>query len=532
MKAAVSIIILLGALAAPAQRTAAGESTTGRPPNIIVVLADDMGYGDAGCYGSTTVRTPHLDRMAAEGIRFTNCYAQPICTASRAALMTGSYPLRCGLPDVHAYGSPFGLDPGEVTIAEVLKSRGYATACVGKWHLGEALELGPNRQGFDYYYGNRLVNGTQPFETFAVPIWRNETMLTPRPDHSRFTADFQREAMQFIEENRERPFFLYLAHFAPHMPVYPGTDFRRRSGHGLFTDAVEEIDFYLGRMLDRLKQLGLEDNTLVVFTSDNGPWAGYGEQSGTAGPLRGSKMTTWEGGFRVPFVVRWPGHVASGRVSDEIVTLMDLFPTFASLAGAPLPDHKIDGHNIWPLLAATPGARSPTEAFYYYAGSWLQAVRAGKWKLQLARTKLPEPRYGWCAGWFMKGTTLMEQDQLYDLDADIGESKDVADEHPDVVARLRKLANAARKDIGDYDVKGEYARPMGSALAKYQDPASWPHSVDSRAVTKAMVEEMRSFQRERYHVLLERPPVDPQEEAEIAYYHKLFGADPDAAASK
>ena len=501
---------------------AAAASVTGaRPPNIIVVMADDLGYGDLGCYGSPNIRTPALDRMAREGMRFTSAYAQPICSAARAAFMTGSYPLRCGLPDVHSYGSPFGLNPEEVTVAEVLKTQGYATACIGKWHLGEDLALGPNRQGFDYYYGGRLVNGTQLFETFAVSLWRNEQLLTGRPSHDRFTQDFHREAVQWITEHRSQPFFLFLAQFMPHVPVYPGENFRRKSPAGLFADAVEEIDFYMGRLFATLKTLDLDENTLVIFTSDNGPWVGFGEQSGRALPLRGTKLTTWEGGFRVPFIARWPGRVPAGQVSAEIIAQLDLLPTFASLANAKFPKRKIDGLDVGPVLMGKAGAKSPRDTYYFYAGSWLQAVRSGRWKLHLAREKR-EPIYGWCAGWFTTNTTLMATDQLYDLETDIGESQDVAAQHPEVVAKLRALAAAARADIGDYEQPGANARPVGSGLAEYPDTSKWQRSPHAREGTARMVAEMRAFQRER-EVLLQRiPPTDPQEQEELLFYRKIL----------
>ncbi|MDQ3622881.1 MAG: sulfatase-like hydrolase/transferase [Verrucomicrobiota bacterium] len=404
-------------------------------------------------------------------------------SAARAALLTGAYPLRCGLPDVHSYGSPFGLHPEEVTLAEILKTKGYATACIGKWHLGEDPKLGPNRQGFDYFYGTRLVNGTQAFETFAAPIWRNEQLLSRRSNHARFTQDSHREAMQFIEEHRDRPFFLYLAHLMPHVPIYPGDGFRRRSPAGLYADAVEEIDFYVGRLMAALKTLEFDEHTLVIFTSDNGPWAGHAEQSGSAAPLRGSKLTTWEGGFRVPCIARWPGQIPAGRTCREIVTQMDFLPTIAALTGAPLSSRRIDGRNVWPLLAGTSGATSPHEAFFFYAGSWLQAVRAGRWKLHLARERR-ESRYGWCAGWFTNNTTLMATDQLYDLDSDIGEAVDVAAQHPQLVAQLRALAAKAREDIGDYDIRGHNARPIGSSMPEYPDPIAWqrsPHAKEANA---------------------------------------------------
>lgn len=495
------------------------RTASGKPPNFIIIFTDDQGYNDLGVYGSPSISTPRIDRMAAEGIRFTDFYVSPICSPSRAALLTGSYPVRVGVPDVHLYGAPFGLSPDEVTIADMLKGSGYATACFGKWHLGQDDLFAPNRQGFDHFYGTRMVTGTQPFENFAVPLFYNDQELTERPDFFRFTQDYTREAIGFIERSRDQPFFVYLAHPMPHIPIYPGKEFLGTSQAGLYGDSIEEIDWCTGLILDRLQALGLDEHTLVIFTSDNGPWLGFEDQSGSAAPLRGAKLTTWEGGVRVPCVMRWPGHIPAGRVCSELATVMDFMPTLAHLSGSSLPqDRTIDGKNLWPLMRGDKDARSPHEVYFYYAGTWLQAVREGRWKLHLAR---PEPRegiYGECAPWLAVNTTLMDTPQLYDLQADIGEEHDLAAQHPDVVDRLLSLAGQARAELGDYGQRGANVRPTGAAHPEYPDPQTWFGSPHWREVGDAMQEDMRAFRRYRYQRLERKVRLDAREQLELQWY--------------
>ena len=459
----------LAGAAAALPRSAAGAPPGTRPPNFVVVLTDDQGYQDVGCFGSPRIRTPRLDRMAAEGIRLTSFYAQAVCGPSRAALMTGCYPMRVAEPGNRKHPHTI-LHPDEVTLPEVLKARGYATACIGKWHLAGPgaggrgrgpypPELMPNAQGFDLFFGTPAHNGftRQPDpRRFVTQLLRGSQVVESPADMNTLTKRYTEEAVKFIRRHKDEPFFLYLAHNMPHVPLGASAAFRGRSKRGLYGDVIEEIDWSVGQVLDTLKELGLDENTLVLFTSDNGPWIEkhIGDYAGCALPLRGSKMMTWDGGCRVPCIVRWPGKVAAGAVSGEIVTTMDLLPTFAGLAAAPLPKGRVlDGRDAWPILSGQPGARSAHEAFCFYCFTHLQAVRSGRWKLVRARPARPP----WCS-WSARMVDAVPQVQLYDLEADVGETRDVADQHPEVVARLTRLVEKAREDLGDYDLVGKGQR--------------------------------------------------------------------------
>jgi len=437
---------------------AAGKPRDSEKPNFIVIFCDDMGYGDVGCFGSTKHRTPNLDRMAAEGTRFTSFYVTSgVCTPSRSSLMTGCYPRRVNMHQNEAGLCVLfpvnhkGLHPHEITIAEVLRGQGYATACVGKWHLGDQPDLLPTRQGFDYYYGIPYSNdmGTrQGPGRPPLPLLRNEEVIEAPADQNTLTRRYTEEVIKFVRANKDRPFFVYLPHTMPHNPVHASDAFRDKSANGRYGDAVEEIDWSAGQILAALKDLDLDDKTLVLFTSDNGAASRWG---GSNGPLRGWKGSTWEGGMREPCIVRWPGRIPAGAACDELACTMDLLPTFARLAGASAPtDRIIDGRDIWPLMSGRPGAETPHEAFYYYQMDQLQAVRSGKWKLHLP---LKPKKRNW--GKPEPGCPL----QLYDLDADIAEQNNVADEHPDVVERLLALAEKARDDLGDTGRKGKGQRP-------------------------------------------------------------------------
>ncbi|MBM3745502.1 MAG: sulfatase, partial [Acidobacteria bacterium] len=382
---------LTGAAAYP---LAAGAAER-RPPNLVIIFADDQGYGDLGAYGAQNIRTPHVDRMAQEGVRFTSFYvAAGVCTPSRAALLTGCYPMRLGLG--HRVLFPYsttGLNPDEITLAEILRGRGYATGCIGKWHLGHHPKFLPTRQGFDYYLGVPYSNDmggvnykAQNFQAPPLPLLRGEEQIEEAPDQRYFTRRYTEDALHFLATNKDRPFFLYLAHHMPHLPLAASEKFQGKSAHGLYGDVIEELDWSIGQILARLRKLGLDENTLVMFSSDNGPVIRPGLRGGSAGPLRGSKNTTWEGGHRVPCIMRWPGRIPRGRVCHALVTAMDILPSFARLAGASPPaDRIIDGRDIRPLILGERGARSPHEAFYYYRDERLQAVRSGRWKLHVYR---------------------------------------------------------------------------------------------------------------------------------------------------
>ncbi len=411
-------------------------------PNFVVILADDLGYGDLGCFGSTTIKTPHLDRMAAEGTRFTDFYtASPLCTPSRVALLTGCYPKRVGLErGVLRPDSKQGIHSDETTLAELLQSGGYATMCIGKWHVGFVPPFRPRAQGFDEYYGlfHNLDTWEEKYfvEDGGVPLLRNDEIVKRPVDPAEVTELYTDEAVRFIRSQRDRPFFLYLAHTMPHEPFDVPAARRGKSADGLYGDVVEHLDASTGRILQTLRSLGLAERTMVFFTSDNGPALKFG---GSAGPLRDGKHSTFEGGMRIPCIAWGSRHVARGQVCREVATIMDFYATFARLAGQPLPANRvIDGKDISSLLAGTSGAGSPHDAFYYHRGNGeLQAVRAGRWKLILH----PKPA-------------------LFDLANDIGETEDVASGNPEVVARLRSLAERFESELQ------RDARPVGIAKGR------------------------------------------------------------------
>lgn len=428
------------------------EADASRPPNFVIVFADDLGYGDLGCFGAPRIKTPNLDRMAAEGVRLTDFYsAAPVCTPSRASLMTGCYPLRVGMPAVVYPSSRTGIADSEVTVAELLKTRGYATACVGKWHLGWQKKFLPTRHGFDEYFGIPYSNDMKP-----SPLIRGEETVEEPAEQDTLTQRYTEESIRFITASKDKPFFLYLAHNMPHVPLHAGEKFRGRSAEGLYGDVIEELDWSVGQVLDTLGRLRLDGRTLVLFTSDNGPWLTMGKRGGTARPLRGGKGACYEGGMREPCIARWVGHVPAGTVCKEVATTMDILPTLAGLAGAKPPaDRTIDGRDISPLLAGANDARSPHEAFFYYCAGRLDAVRSGSWKLVY-----PFPDfYGRAA----QSGTASGAPALYDLETDIGETRDVAADHPEEVKRLTALVEKCREDLGDSRTgqKGKNLRPCG-----------------------------------------------------------------------
>lgn len=440
-------------------------------PNFIVINIDDLGYADLAPFGSTLNRTPHLTRMAAEGMKLTCFYAAPVCSPSRAALMTGCYPKRVlPIASVLFPGSKVGLHPEEQTIAEVLKSAGYATACVGKWHLGDQPEFLPTRQGFDFYYGIPYSNDMGPLADGAksdlgeplpqrkdvankgvdpknyggdetglkgaaqppLPLLRNEKVIARvrAQEQTEVVARFTDEALGFIRENKAKRFFLYLPHSAVHFPLYPGAAFQKKSRNGLYGDWVEEVDWSVGRVFDTLRELGLAEKTLVLFTSDNG-----GTVRSVNDPLRGRKGTTLEGGMRVPTIAWWPGKIAAGTTSDAITGMIDVLPTLAKLAGAKLPERKIDGLDLSPVLTGQ-SPQHGRDVFYFYRGLKLEAVRQGPWKLHLAKT------------------------ELFNLASDIGEASNVAKDHADIVAQLEALAEQTNGDLGREGI-GPGVRALG-----------------------------------------------------------------------
>ncbi len=437
-----------------------------RPPNVVIFFCDNLGYGDIGPFGSTLHRTPNLDRLAAEGRKFTHFYTSAnVCTPSRAGLMTGCYAQRVSLFEnvrggsVLQPGEPIGLNPGEVTIAEVLKPAGYATMLIGKWHLGDQPQFLPTRQGFDRYFGIPYSDDMTEREGQAwppLPLMRDEVVIDAPVDRNGLTRRETEEAIRFITEQRAGPFLLIVSHAMPGSTSAPFSSeaFRGKSRNGPYGDAVEELDWSAGEVLDALQRLDLEKETLVIWTSDNSAVRRNPPQ-GSNGPLTGYMGTPAEGGVRVPFLARWPGHVPAGTVCEELATMMDLLPTCALLADrSPPQDRVIDGKNIWPLLAGEPGAKTPHEAFFYYQLDQLRAVRSGPWKLFLPlereRVRANTPP-----------KTVLSPARLFNVVEDPAESREVAAEHPGEVARLLALAEPTRRELGDLDRLGTGQRPAG-----------------------------------------------------------------------
>lgn len=450
----------------------------GSQPNVVFIVADDMGYADMGTQGARGFKTPHLDQLAIDGTRFTDFYvAQSVCTASRAAFMTGCYPNRLGMQGAYNHTSIDGIAGEEWLLSEMFKELGYATAGMGKWHLGTRMKFHPLRHGFDEWLGipysndNTKYHPTLADEMPPLPFYDGEKIIELDPEQSQFTKRFTERAVDFIERHASQPFFLYIPHVMPHVPIFASEQFNGRSQAGLYGDVLEELDWSVGEVLATLRRLELDDQTIVIFISDNGPFLSYGEHAGSAAPLREGKLTTFEGGVRVPCLVRWPGHIPAGRVCSEPFMGIDLLPTLTEIMGGSPPTLPIDGRSAKALLLDEPDASSPHKALFFYSGTALQAVRSGSWKLHFAHpyiTPAGEPgrggkpsNYGQLAPASIKLSGVegiatrhgyrIEQLELslFDLATDPGESRNVADQYPDVVKRLTDLADAARRDLGD-----------------------------------------------------------------------------------
>ena len=426
-----------------------------RPPNIVLVFADDLGYADLGCFGSTKIRTPNIDSIARDGIRLTNFHVpQAVCSASRTALLTGCYPNRVGILGALGPNSKNGIKDSENLLPEYLKKLGYSTAIFGKWHLGDSAQYSPIRHGFDTYFGLPYSNDMWPNHPTAknfppLPLRHDDKVLELNPDQSKLTGWYTERGVKFIEANKDKPFFLYMPHSMPHVPLYASEKFKGKSSHGLYGDVIEEIDSSVGTILETLKKHSLDKNTLVIFTSDNGPWLSYGNHGGSRGVLREGKGTEFEGGVRVPFVARWPGKIPAASISNEPTMTIDLLPTLVAYAGGVVVEEpKIDGKNISAVLEARPGAKSPQEAYYFYWGDALHAVTSGKWKLHFPHPYLHIIEGG-KDGKPGKGETRKMELSLFDLDADISESKNVADQNPEVVKKLQMLGDKIREELGD-----------------------------------------------------------------------------------
>jgi arylsulfatase A len=479
---------LPGLVLAAGVGVAFAAATNTRPPNLVIIFTDDQGYGDVGVFGAQGFTTPNLDRLATEGTVFRNFHvAQAVCSASRAALLTGCYPNRLGIHGALSPKSVTGISSNEVTLAELVKPLGYATGIFGKWHLGDAPQFLPTRHGFDEYYGLPYSNDMWPLHPDYVslppdaagrkrgfpdlPLLDGERVANPRvtgPDQEQLTTQYTERAVAFIARNRERPFFLYLAHSMPHVPIFVSDKFRGKSARGLYGDVIMEIDWSVGEVLKALRTNGLEENTWVIFTSDNGPWLSYGDHAGSSGPLREGKGTSWEGGTRVPCLMRWPGRIPAGAESQAMLMTIDLLPTFAGRVGAKLPEHPIDGRDVWPLIAGQPGATNPHASYWtYYDNNSLQSVISGdgRWKLVLPHTYRtlagkPGGRAGRPVAYQQR---KLEVAELYDLANNVGETKNVAAAHPETVQRLLAEAEQARTELGDRltDRKGTGVREPG-----------------------------------------------------------------------
>ena len=477
--------LVLAAMVSLASVSAVANRPTAERPNIVIIFIDDMGYADIGPFGAEGYETPHLDRMAQEGRVFTDFHAATaVCSASRAALLTGCYPVRVSILGALGPRAKIGLNPDEFTLAELCKQRGYATAIFGKWHLGDHQPFLPLQQGFDEYFGLPYSNDMWPLypeivklsaKTAArktrfpnLPLFEGNRIVDAEvtaEDQAQLTTWYTERAVRFIDQHQDQPFFLYVPHSMVHVPLFVSDKFKGKSQRGLFGDVVMEVDWSVGQILAALKRHGLDEKTLVIFTSDNGPWLCYGDHAGSAKPLREGKGTMFEGGYREPCLMRWPGKIPAGTTCDELATTMDLMPTIAGLIGATPPtDRIIDGKDIWPLMRGEPGAVSPHEAFYCYYGHQLRAVRDRRWKLHFPHTyRTLAGKPGGTGGTPVPYSRAKIGLALFDLKNDVGETTNVAEQHPEIVARLEKLAEGAREALGDKltDRVGSEIRPPG-----------------------------------------------------------------------
>jgi arylsulfatase A-like enzyme len=450
-------------------------------PNVVIIFMDDMGYGDPDFNAGIGYTTPNMDKLAAEGMRFTNFYAaQPVCTASRAGILTGCYPNRIGMYGAFSPWTKEALNPKEETIASLLKKKGYQTCMVGKWGLGSLPPFTPVHYGFDKYLGLLYSNDMWPNTSEGIPVTDTSSKLYKEPplalyngdnvskyiqtmeDQGELTQEYTKFACNFIRQNKDHPFFLYLAHSMVHIPIACSPAFRGKSGVGLFGDVMEEVDWSVGQIMKTLKEAGVDKNTLIVFTSDNGPWLNYGNYAGNTAGLREGKGTNFEGGIREPCAMSWPGHIPAGTVCNKIASTIDLLPTIANICNGSLPDHKIDGVNILPLLLNNPSANPRKEFVYYYHQNSLEAIRKGQWKLVFPHKsksyKVYPPGNDGKSGRIAEVKVPMA---LYNLSVDPGETIDVQEQYPDIVKQLETLAEEYRKDLGDNlrGIEGTGTRP-------------------------------------------------------------------------
>lgn len=455
---------------------AEAKSDVGSQPNIILIYLDDMGYGDLSLTGAINYNTPNIDEMAQKGMFFTHYYSpQAVCSASRAGLLTGCYPNRIGLSGALSHKSNIGISEDEETIAEILKKKGYATALFGKWHLGYQQQFLPTNHGFDKFYGIPYSNDMWPLHPTGkypdLPLFNNENIINPAvtpEDQAQFTTDFTMRTINFIKQHQNQPFFVYLAHPMPHVPLYVSDKFKGKSKQGLYGDVMMEIDWSIGQITKVLEDNGLGEKTLIIFTSDNGPWLNYGNHAGNAGGYREGKGTTFEGGQRVPCIMVWKEVIPEGTVCNNLVAGIDILPTLAEIADAPLPKNKIDGVSLLPLLKGDFNANPRKSFYYYYQKNSLEAIRYGSWKLVF-------PHSGMTYEGLQPGNEGMPgkvnynipfEEELYDLRRDPGERYDVSETYPEIVETLKKLANNAREDLGDdlMEIQGNNRRVPGKVI--------------------------------------------------------------------
>lgn len=452
-----SLILLIFLASCESKKQEKETDETPQKPNIVLIFADDMGYGDLGVYGATEWKTPNLDQLAADGVRFTQFYVpHAVCSASRAALLTGTYANRLEIFGALDHTATHGLNPEETTIAEMLKANGYATGMVGKWHLGHLAPFLPTEQGFDSYYGLPYSNDMWPHHPEAknyyppLPLYRNTAVIDTLDDQSMLTTNYTEEALAFIEKSKDKPFFLYLAHSMTHVPLFVSDKFKGKSGQGLYGDVMMEVDWSVGQVREKLEELGLAENTIIIFTSDNGPWLSYGGHAGLTAGLKEGKGTSWDGGIREPGIFVWPNHFPAGKVENQAAMTIDILPTLAEITGSRLPELPIDGRSILPILEDK--EMEPKPYFAYYNRNELQAVIYGKWKMVFPHTYRS----------ILEGTEMrndgipvkyhmlkLEKSELFDLSTDPNETTDLSESNPEIVSKLIEFADKARSDMGD-----------------------------------------------------------------------------------
>ena len=474
MKKLYIIVALIAVIVSCGDKSKKGNPEPEVPPNIVLIFTDDQGYQDVGVFGAQDIATPNLDKMAADGIRLTSYYsAQAVCSASRAGILTGCYPNRIGIHNALGPGNTHGINTSETTLAEMLKANGYITGIFGKWHLGHHQKFLPTRHGFDEWFGIPYSNDMWPFHPQQgpifnfpdLPLYKNEKVIDTLLEQSQLTTQITEKSVDFINRNKDNPFFLYVPHPQPHVPLFVSDKFKGKSQRGLYGDVIMEIDWSVGQIIDALKANGLEENTIVIFTSDNGPWLSYGNHAGSALPLREGKGTAWEGGQREPFIIKYPKKLKSGGVIDAPVMAIDILPTIAAVTNSQLPQLEIDGKSAWSLLTGKT-KESPQKAyFFYYRVNELFGVRYGKWKLYFPHRYRTmdgqEPGKDGLPGDYRM--IDLDEIELYDLHADISETKNVAEENPKVVAEIKLLANDIRFRLGDalLDLEGSQTREPG-----------------------------------------------------------------------